>query len=161
MDPAWLLWPAAALLVAAGFAGLVLPLLPGAPLLFAGLLCAAAAEDFLHVGPVTLTVLGAMTLLTYVVDLVAGAFGARRFGASRHALIGAGAGTVIGLFFGLPGVIAGPFLGAVLAELWQRRGIRQAGMAGAGAAFGLAIAAAAKLALAAGMLGVFAVVRFF
>ena len=43
------LWALAVLLVAAGIAGLVLPALPGAPLLFAGLLCAAWAEGFAYV----------------------------------------------------------------------------------------------------------------
>jgi uncharacterized protein len=73
------------LLVLAGLAGLVLPALPGPPLLFLGLLVAAWAEDFAHVGAGTLTALGVMAVLAFLADLAAGAFGARRYGASPRA----------------------------------------------------------------------------
>lgn len=155
------LWVLAVLLVAAGIAGLVLPALPGAPLLFAGLLCAAWAEDFAYVGAGWLGVLGVLAALTYPVDLAAGAVGARRFGASGRAVIGAALGALVGLFFGLPGILLGPFVGAVLAELlWERRNLRQAGRSGIGASVGLALGVATKLALAFAMLGTFALVRF-
>lgn len=154
------LWILAALLVAAGIAGLLLPALPGAPLLFAGLVCAAWAEDFAYVGPGWLAVLGLLAALTYPVDLAAGAVGARRFGASGRAVIGAALGALVGLFFGLPGILLGPFVGAVLAELlWERRDLRQAGRSGFGATVGLALGVATKLALAFAMLGLFALVR--
>ena len=82
MDWTLLLWPLAAVMVVAGVAGLVLPGLPGSPLLFGGLFVAAWAEDFAYVGAGTLTVLGAMALLTYAVDFAATALGAKKFGAS-------------------------------------------------------------------------------
>lgn len=159
-DPGILLWLAAALLVLVGFAGLVLPILPGAPLLFAGLLLGAWAEDFTYVGTGTLAVLAVLALLTYGVDFFASSFGARRFGASGRAVLGAAIGGVAGLFFGLIGVLLGPFVGAVLGELSVRRDLQAAGRAGLGATLGLALGAAAKLALATSMLGVFLVVRF-
>jgi uncharacterized protein YqgC (DUF456 family) len=70
------------------------------------------------------------------------------------------AGALLGLFFGLPGVLLGPFVGAVAGELLARRGAGVAGRAGVGAALGLAFGAAAKLALAFTMLGVFLLARF-
>lgn len=154
-----LLWLLAALLIVAGLAGLVLPALPGAPLLFLGLVAAAWAEQFAYVGWGTLSLLAGLALLTYAVDFVAGAFGARRFGASGRAMTGAALGTLLGLFFGLPGVIAGPFLGAVTGELTVRNDLRAAGKAGIGATLGLALGAAAKIALAFAMLGIFLAVR--
>jgi uncharacterized protein YqgC (DUF456 family) len=154
-----LLWIAAALLVALGLAGLVLPALPGAPLLFLGLLCAAWAEDFAYLGAGWLAILGALAALTYPVDLAAGALGARRFGASGRAMLGAALGALVGVFFGPLGILLGPFLGAALAELSARRDLRQAGRSGLGAALGLALGAAAKLALAFAMLGLFAYAR--
>ncbi len=154
-----ILWVLAVLLTAAGLLGLVLPLLPGAPVLFAGLFAAAWAEDFTYVGWRTLTVLGCMALLTYVLDCAATAFGAGRFGASRRAIVGATIGTIIGLFFGLLGVVLGPFVGAVAGELTAWRSLQAAGRAGLGATMGLAIGAAAKLAVAISMVGVFVVVR--
>ena len=162
MDASVLLWIPAALLVAAGIAGLALPALPGAPLLFVGLVCAAWAEDFAYVGAGWLAVLGVLAALTYPIDLAAGALGARRFGASGRAVLGAAGGAIVGRFFGLPGILLGPFVGAVLAELlWERRNLREAGRSGLGATVGLALGVAAKLALAFAMLGLFAFARWY
>src|SRR3990172_9339956 len=94
----------AALLVIAGFIGLIIPALPGAPLLFGGLLLAAWAEDFRHVGFWTLALLLVLTILTYVADVVSTAFGAKQFGASSRAAIGAIIGGGGGVFFGLIGI---------------------------------------------------------
>ena len=155
------LWTLAVLLVLAGVAGLVLPLLPGPALLFGGLLLAAWIEDFVHVGAGTLTALGIMALLIFAVDAAGTAYGARRYGASRRAIAGAAIGAVVGIVFGLIGVLIGPFVGAVIGELSARPGLRSAARAGWGATVGLAIAAAAKLALGFAMIGTFLVVRFF
>jgi uncharacterized protein YqgC (DUF456 family) len=151
----------ATLFVLVGVAGLAFPALPGAPLLFAGLFMAAWADGFAHVGTWPLVVLGAMAILTYVVDFAASAFGAKKFGASREAVIGAVVGAVLGLFFGLVGVFIGPFIGAVIGELTVRRNLQAAGRAGLGATVGLALGVAAKLALAFAMLGMFLIFRFF
>jgi uncharacterized protein YqgC (DUF456 family) len=156
-----LLWILAIILVAAGMAGLVFPVLPGAPVLFAGLVVAAWAEGFAHVSTATLSVLGVMALLMYLVDFLASAFGAKRFGASPRAIIGATIGAIVGIFFGIPGVLLGPFIGAVLGELTASSDLKTAGRAGIGATLGLALGAAAKLALALAMVGIFVVVRYF
>lgn len=154
------LWLLAVALVVAGLAGVVLPALPGVPLLFAGLVVAAWAEGFAHVGEATIAVLAALALLAWVADFLAGALGAKRFGASRSAVVGAALGTLAGLFLGLPGVLLGPFVGAVLGELLARRDLAQAGRAGFGAWLGLLLGVAAKLSLSFAMIGVFAVARF-
>ena len=154
-----LLWVLVVVLVAAGILGLLLPALPGAPLLFAGLLIAAWIEDFAYVGPWTLAVLAFMALLTYAVDFGAGALGAKGFGATKFAMIGAFIGAFVGIFFGLPGIILGPFFGAVAGELMADRSLQDAGLAGLGATIGLAIGVAAKMALAVSMLSVFMFMR--
>ncbi len=154
-----LLWVLAAALVVVGLLGLVLPVLPGAPLLFAGLLLAAWADSFAYVGPGTLVALGFMAFLTYAVDFAAAGVGAKRFGASKRAVVGAAIGAVVGLFFGLPGVLLGPFAGAVLGELSAQRNLQAAGRAGVGASLGLVLGAAAKLALGFAMLGLFLIAR--
>jgi len=159
MDTTILLWLLAAILVLAGLIGLLLPVLPGPPLLFAGLLVAAWAEDFAYVGAGWLTVLAALAVLTYAVDFAATALGAKRFGASKRAVVGAAVGAVVGLFFGLPGILLGPFIGAVIGELTAQRELRDAGRAGVGATLGLALGVAVKLALAFSMLGLFAMAR--
>jgi len=58
-----------ALLVVVGFAGLLLPAVPGIPLVFVGLVLLAWADDFAYVGWITLTLLGVLALLSYGVDL--------------------------------------------------------------------------------------------
>lgn len=155
-----LLWALAAFLLVGGLAGLLLPVLPGAPLLFAGVVVAAWAEDFAYIGTGTLITVGVLAALTFAVDFVASAFGARRYGASGRAVFGATVGAVIGIFFGLVGVLIGPFIGAVIGELTVRRDLNAAGRAGIGATIGLAIGTAAKLALGFAIIGVALVMRF-
>jgi len=150
----------AAMLVIAGIAGLMLPAMPGAPLLFVGLVVAAWAEGFAYVGPVTLGVFALLALLTYVIDIVAGLLGARRFNASREATIGAGLGAIVGIFFGIPGLLFGPFAGAVAGEIYNRRNLREAGWSGIGATVGLLVGTALKLTLAFAMIGWFLFMRF-
>ena len=99
MEPATIvLWIAAGVLIVIGALGLVLPILPGAPLMFLGALLGAWAEDFAYLGAGSLTVLGVLAALAVVVDFVAGAFGVQRFGASRRAVTGATLGAIVGLF---------------------------------------------------------------
>jgi uncharacterized protein len=160
MDFQLLIFIPAILLIAAGIAGLMLPALPGAPLLFGGLVLAAWAEGFQYVGTGTLVTLAALALLTYIVDLIAGAFGARRYGASARSLVGATLGAIVGLFFGIPGVVFGPFIGAMLGEFSVSRELVAAGRAGWGATVGLLLGTAVKLSLAFTMLGIFIVMRF-
>ncbi len=153
MNEAILLWALAVMLIAAGIAGLALPALPGAPVMFAGFVVAAWADDFAYLGTGTLVVFGVLSLLTYAIDIVAGLLGARRFNASRQAVFGAGIGILVGIFFGLPGILLGPFLGAVAGELYLRRNWKAAGWSGLGATLGMLLGAALKLTLAFGMLG--------
>jgi uncharacterized protein YqgC (DUF456 family) len=148
------------LLVAAGFAGLLLPALPGAPLMFLGLVVIAWAEDFTYVGAVTLGVLAALALLTYAIDVLAGLLGAKRFGASPRAMFGAGVGAVVGIFFGLPGVVLGPLIGAFIGQLSSVPDLVAAGRAGVGAALGLVLGVALKIAVAFTMVGIFLLARF-
>jgi uncharacterized protein len=160
MEATPFLWLLAILLIAAGLAGIVLPVLPGAPLLFAGLLVAARAENFSYVGLWTLVTLAVLALLTYGVDFWATMFGAKKFGASKRAIVGAVIGSIVGVFLGFPGVIFGPFIGAVIGELLTQRNLTAATRAGMGATVGLVLGAALKLALAFAMIGLFVVARF-
>jgi len=154
-----LLWLLAALLIVVGFAGLILPAVPGIPLVFSGLVLLAWAENFAYVGWITLTLLGVLALLSYGVDLLAAAFGARKFGASPRAVAGAALGALAGLFFGLPGIVLGPFVGAVIGEFSRRASAKAAMQAGVGATLGLLFGVLLKLALAFSMVGVFVLDR--
>lgn len=155
MDSTVLLWLLAGVLMLVGLAGTLLPLLPGIPLMMAGMVIAAWAGDFRHIGWVTLVILGVLTVLSIVVDLAAAALGTRRVGASRRAVAGAALGTLVGVFFGLPGLLLGPFVGAVAGELAARGDTDVALRAGAGAWLGFLVGTVAKLAVAFAMVGVF------
>lgn len=160
MESSLLYWIVAAALVGLGLVGLVLPGLPGAPLILAGLVLLAWAENFAYIGIWTIVALTLLALLTYGVDFWATMFGTKKFGASKRAVIGALLGVVAGLFLGLPGVIFAPFIGAVIGELSARKGVPQAARAGIGATIGLVLGAALKIAMAFAMIGIFLVTRF-
>ena len=150
----------AALLVLAGLAGTVLPVLPGPPLVFAGLFLAAWADGFTRVGAIPLVLCGFLAAASLGVDVAATAVGAKRVGASPLALAGAFVGGIAGLFFGLPGLLLGPFVGAAAGEAIAVRDLRQAGRAGLGTWLGIVLGSAAKLAICLVMLALFAFAWF-
>jgi uncharacterized protein YqgC (DUF456 family) len=155
------LWALAIVLVVAGFIGIVLPALPGHALIFVGLLLAAWADHFHRVGPLMLVVIAIVAAASYAVDFIATALGARHLGASKRAMIGAGLGTLLGFFLGLPGIIIGPFIGAVIGELTVHRDWKRVGRAGVAAWIGFAIGTAVKVAIAFVMVGLFALAYAF
>lgn len=156
MDPHSLWYVLAAVLILVGIVGSVLPVLPGVPIVFAGMLLAAWADQFARVGTITLTVLGVLTVIALIVDFVAGVMGAKRVGASRHAVIGAAIGTLVGIFLGIPGLLLGPFVGALLGELVAGGTLRKAADVGVGAWVGFLVGTVAKLGICFAMLGLFA-----
>ncbi len=160
MDASWLWWIVVALMIVVGAIGVAVPVLPGVLLIFAGLVLGAWIDDFTYVGRGTLAVLLGMTALTYAIDFVASAYGAQRVGAHRRAVIGAALGALVGLFFALPGVILGPFIGAAIGEYSARRSLEGAGRVGLATWLGMVLGGAAKLAMIASMVGLFAYQRF-
>jgi len=150
------LWVLAILLIVTGLLGTLLPVLPGVPVLFLGLALAAWIGDFAKVGLVTLGVLAVLTIISVIVDFLSTGLGAKRVGASRLAIIGAMLGTVVGLFFSIPGIILGPFIGALAGEFIHRRDLLQAGKVGFGTWLGLVIGVVIRVALAFAMVAIFA-----
>ena len=142
-------------LIAAGVIGTFLPVLPGAALVFGGMLLAAWIDDFQRVGWITLTILGVLTVLVFLIDLVAAFFGAKRVRASRLAITGAAIGTVVGLFFGIVGILIAPFIGAFIGKLVARGRMEPALRVGLGTWLGMAVGALAKMAIVLAMIGVF------
>ena len=158
-DQSLILWIIGAILTFTGLAGLLLPLVPGAPLLFLGLLLGAWAENFRYIGVWTLLILAGMAALTYVVEFVASIMGVKKYGGSRRAMVGAAVGGIAGIFLGIPGVLFGPFVGAVIGELSLQRSLDEASRAGFGTVVGLAIGVAGKLAIGIAMIGIFLLIR--
>jgi uncharacterized protein YqgC (DUF456 family) len=157
MDTHTLWYVLAGALIVAGFVTTLVPVLPGVPIMFLGMLIAAWTNHFAHVGTFTLSILGTLTALALIVDFVAGMLGAQRAGASRAAVIGAALGALLGLFIlNLPGLLLGPFVGALLGELAAGGTLHKATDVGIGAWLGFLIGTVLKLAVCFAMLGIFA-----
>ncbi len=149
-----LLYVLGAAALVAGVAGVVLPAVPGSLLLVLGAVLVAWAEDFTRVSGWTVALCGAIGAAIWVVDLAAGILGARAFGASRWAIVGAGLGLVVGMFLGLPGVVLGPAVGAIVLEYARNPSFERALRAGVGAFVGFVLGSAVKVSLAFVLIGV-------
>jgi uncharacterized protein YqgC (DUF456 family) len=140
-----LLYVIAAALVLAGLVGAIVPALPGIPLIFAGIWLAAGTDHYHHLGLWWLLSIAIVGAVGMTLDLLAGALGAKRVGASPRAVWGALLGTMIGLFFGLPGLLLGPFLGALAGELATGNSILRSTHVGIGAWAGVIFGTIIKL----------------
>lgn len=150
-------WIAGLGLVIAGVVGAVLPILPGPPLVLCGLWLIALVDGYQRVGGATLIVLGLIVVLTVMIDFIGSALGAKRAGASPQAITGALAGSVVGVFLGIPGLLFGPFVGAVVGELIAHRKLDRAASVGAATWLGIILGSLAKLALTVTMIAIFVV----
>jgi uncharacterized protein YqgC (DUF456 family) len=149
------LWVLAVLLIVVGVVGTVLPALPGAFLVFAGVALAAWIDGFARISGWTVGVLGALTAAAWLLDFVAGFYGAKRAGASKQALIGAAIGTVAGVFTGLVGLIFMPLVGAAIGEYLARKDAWHASRVGVATWLGMLVGTVAKVAIVFLMVGVF------
>ncbi|KFL37784.1 DUF456 domain-containing protein [Arenimonas donghaensis] len=156
MDTQTIWFIVAGALIVIGLLGTILPVLPGLPVMFAGMWLAAWADGYQRIGAGVLVVLGILVALSIVTDLLASLLGARRAGASNKGLWGAGIGGFLGIFFGLPGLLAGPLLGATAGEMAHGRAWRDASRIGVGTWIGLLVGAILKVVLALAMLVLFA-----
>lgn len=100
-----------------GLVGSFLPILPGIPLSWIGLLIffliPTIPMNYLFLG-ITLVI----AIIIYILNLVIPAMGTKRFGGSKKGMIGATIGLIVGIFAPIPfAVIIGPFLGALIGEL--------------------------------------------
>ncbi|MHC1480782.1 DUF456 domain-containing protein [Frateuria aurantia] len=139
-------------LIVGGLAGTIVPALPGIPMLFGGIWLAAALDEYRHLPVPWLTAIGLLAAIGVACDFVAGSLGAKRIGATPQALWGAGIGTVAGMFFGIPGLLLGPFLGALLGELSTGRSVLRSAHVGINTWVGLLLGTLAKLVLSLMML---------
>lgn len=142
-------------LMIAGVAGSLLPMIPGTPLIVIGALIYALATDFQPVGWWQLTFLVGLAAMAYALDYLSGALGTRKLGGSRWAMFGAVLGGIVGIFFGPLGILAGPILGAVGAELLYRKDLNVAFKSGMGAVIGVFLGVVAKLSISVVMVGLF------
>jgi len=132
------------LLCSIGLFGTLLPAMPGSPLIFLAVLVAYFNDSSARIGSGTIIVTGVLMLISFVVDFAATAMGAKRMGASRLAIFGAALGTLVGIFFLLPGLIFGPFIGALIGEFICTGNFCKAGQVGVATWIGLLVGTAAR-----------------
>lgn len=117
------------LLVLIGFAGSILPVIPGPPISWAGFLLlrwTAYIDGNPEGYDTTLWVLLFFVILVTILDYVVPILGTKKFGGSKRGVWGATIGVVVGLFFGPLGIIVGPFLGAYIGEITTGKKDREA-----------------------------------
>ena len=146
----------AILLMLVGLVGNVLPAIPGTPLVLVAAIAHRLYFGAASVNNTVLVVLVMLTLLSLLFDWVASVLGARKFGATWRGMTGAVVGGVIGFFFGIPGIILGPFLGATLFEMLGDKEFKKAAKAGTGAVIGLLLGVIGKFAICVVMIALFA-----
>ena len=129
-----------------GVLGSLLPILPGPPISFAGILLLHFSR-YAQYETRFLILFGALTFVVAVLDYVIPVWGTKKFGGSKYGTWGAAIGVVIGLFFGPLGIIAGPFLGAVIGEILYGRKSNEAFRAGFGSFIGFVTGTLMKLVL--------------
>jgi uncharacterized protein YqgC (DUF456 family) len=155
-DTQQLFYLLSALLILIGLLGVFLPVLPGIPLAFVGMLLAAWLGDFEKISVMTVVILGLLTLTSIAVDFLSGLIGAKRAGASKLAILGGALGGLVGFFMlNIVGLIIGPFIGVMAVEMARGKSAREAGKIGLGTWIGMAVGLALKVGLAFTMLGIF------
>jgi len=109
------------LFLLAGLFGSIIPVLPGPPLSYIGLLL-LQWSGYGSFSPVFLWVWAAITAAVTVMDYILPALVTKKFGGSRAAVFGSVLGLIVGIFFFPPlGLLIGPFLGALAGELINNR----------------------------------------
>ena len=146
----------ALLVMLAGLIGSVLPGLPGTPLMLIAAIGHRLYFGAAGVSDLVLVILVVLAVASLLFDFLASVLGAKKFGSTWRGAVGAVVGGIIGLFFALPGIILGPFLGALLFEMLGDREFKAAARAGLGATLGLILGVIGKFSIGVAMMVLFA-----
>ena len=120
-----------------GLLGTVLPILPGAILIYGGMFLYGLMTQFSTLDANFFLIQALILVFILAIDFLASAAGTRHFQGSRQAVWGAVIGTVLGmLIFGPLGIIIGPFVGAIIAEFLYHPNLNQAIRVGFGTLIG-------------------------
>lgn len=142
----YLLYALSAICMLVGLAGCILPMLPGPPLAWLGMLL-LHFTDRVDFSVTELVVSALVVIATLVLDYFTPMIGAKKFGGGKYGNRGCVIGTIVGMFFLPLGLILGPFLGAVIGELIAGKPFRAALKAGFGSFVGFLFGTLIKLAV--------------
>ena len=142
------------LLMLVGLGGVVVPFVPGIPLIWLGLAIYAFSTGFEAISLLTILILLVVTVALTVLDLLMPVWGAKKKQASKWGVLGAFLGTIVGIFIlGIWGIILGPFLGALAGEMLSGKGKDQALKSAWGTFLGFLLGTLTRLVFALVMLG--------
>jgi len=128
-----------------GIIGCLVPVLPGPPLSFLGLI-------FLHLtrfgqfSASTLIILGSISVIVTLLDYLVPVWGTKKFGGSKYGTKGATVGLIVGFFLGPLGIVLGPLIGAFIGEMIFKDDLNYAFKAGFGSLLGFLASIGLKLA---------------
>jgi uncharacterized protein YqgC (DUF456 family) len=142
MDYVWIV--SGGLLLLAGIVGCFLPVVPGPPLAFLGLWIQQLKETSpFSVRFIIFFLIG--TILITILDYVIPVYSTKKFGGSKYGVWGCTIGLLVGFWMGPIGIIAGPFLGALIGELIASNNSTQALKAATGSFIGFLAGTVLKL----------------
>jgi uncharacterized protein YqgC (DUF456 family) len=133
------------ILMIIGIIGCLVPVLPGPPLSYLGLLLLHASR-FGDFTPTILIALAVVTVVVTILDYIVPVWGTKKFGGSKYGMRGATVGLIIGIFLGPAGIIIGPLFGAIVGELIFKDDMKYALKAGFGSLLGFLTGVGLKLA---------------
>lgn len=145
----------ALLIMAVGCLGSILPAVPSTPLVLGAAVVHKLYFQADSAGWIVMMLLVLITGVALLMDYLATVLGAKQFGATKKGMTGAIVGGIVGLFFNLPGILLGPFIGAVVFEMVGGRQWKPACRAGIGATLGLLAGAVGKLVCCLSMMTLF------
>lgn len=132
------------LLIAGAIAGSLLPVLPGLPFGYIGLLIQQLRTD----KPFTtnfLLIWAGVVLILLIIDYLIPVWGTRRFGGTKYGMWGCTLGFILAFWMGPWGVILGPFMGAFIGEMIANQNSKQAFKAATGAFVGFLFGSLIKI----------------
>jgi len=138
-----------------GLAGVILPVLPGVPLIFGAAVFYGILTGFKAIDLTVILVLAGLTAVALIVDYLANYFSVKKMGGTRAGAIGAVIGLMVGIFFGLVWIIVLPFVFAVTLELIAGREADQALKSGIGSFVGLLFGGLTRFVIGCVMIGIF------
>ena len=149
IDTGLIAWIVMWTLLVVGVLGTLLPFLPGPLLIFLGAVVHWVWVPASELGTAVMITLAVLVLLAYLVDFLASAAGARWFGSSRWGILGVLVGGIVGIFFGLPGLLLGPLVGGFAFEMgFARKNLHGATRSTWGAVVGTVAGLAIKIGIA-------------